>query len=58
MNPIGDWFADGGMAWKQMTHLCYATSTDGINIRIVDKYWRLSLVPLASVRRPLLLTGW
>lgn len=30
MNPIGDWFADGGMAWKRMTHLCYATSTDGI----------------------------
>ena len=30
MNPIGEWFADGGMAWKKMTHLCYATSTDGI----------------------------
>jgi prolyl oligopeptidase family protein len=30
MNPVGDWFADGGMAWKKMTHLCYATSTDGI----------------------------
>ena len=29
MNPVGDWFADGGMAWKKMTHLCYATSADG-----------------------------
>jgi PAS domain S-box-containing protein len=32
-------------------------SLEGLNIRIVDKYWRLSLVPLASVSRPLLLTG-
>jgi len=32
-------------------------SSESIDIRIVDKYWRLCLVPIASVGRPLLTTG-
>ena len=30
INPAGDWFAENGLAWKKMSHLCYATSLDGI----------------------------
>ncbi len=32
-------------------------TTEGLNIRIVDKYWRLCLVPMAAVGRPFLTTG-
>ncbi len=35
----------------------YIVATDGIEIRIVDKNWRLGLVPTATLEKPFPLTG-